>query len=322
MSLEFSVELSKIVDDLNLKKVYIADNYEEIKITTAEINRPGLELTGYMEFFDNRLIQVLGNTEFSYLGRYGAEAQKMVIDSIFSFGPPALIICRDIEPLNVILESAKLYQVSIFSTSDNTSALTATLVQYLNKVLAPRITRHGVFVEVYGEGCLLIGDSGIGKSETAIELIKRGHRLVADDAVEIHRTATSTLVAQSPANIRHFIELRGIGIINARKLFGMGAVKLQEKLDMVVNLELWDGKKVYDRMGIDNEYMSILGVEIPMITIPVKPGRNLAVIIEVAAMNNRQKKLGYNAAKDLLKNLGMEIEDNADAPRTIVDKWE
>lgn len=322
MSLEFSVELSKIVDDLNLKKVYIADNYEEIKITTAEINRPGLELTGYMEFFDNRLIQVLGNTEFSYLGRYGAEAQKMVIDSIFSFGPPALIICRDIEPLNVILESAKLYQVSIFSTSDNTSALTATLVQYLNKVLAPRITRHGVFVEVYGEGCLLIGDSGIGKSETAIELIKRGHRLVADDAVEIHRTATSTLVAQSPANIRHFIELRGIGIINARKLFGMGAVKLQEKLDMVVNLELWDGKKVYDRMGIDNEYMSILGVEIPMITIPVKPGRNLAVIIEVAAMNNRQKKLGYNAAKDLLKNLGMEIEDNADTPRTIVDKWE
>lgn len=322
MSLEFSVELSKIVDDLNLKKVYIADNYEEIKITTAEINRPGLELTGYMEFFDNRLIQVLGNTEFSYLGRYGAEAQKMVIDSIFSFGPPALIICRDIEPLNVILESAKLYQVSIFSTSDNTSALTATLVQYLNKVLAPRITRHGVFVEVYGEGCLLIGDSGIGKSETAIELIKRGHRLVADDAVEIHRTATSTLVARSPANIRHFIELRGIGIINARKLFGMGAVKLQEKLDMVVNLELWDGKKVYDRMGIDNEYMSILGVEIPMITIPVKPGRNLAVIIEVAAMNNRQKKLGYNAAKDLLKNLGMEMEDNADAPRTIVDKWE
>lgn len=322
MSFEFSVPLSKIVDDLNLKKVYVSDDYEEISINTAEINRPGLELTGYLEFFDNKLIQVLGNTEFSYLGRYGAESQKMVIDSIFSFGPPALIICRDIKPLNVILESAKLHQVSIFSTNENTSDLTATLVQYLNRALAPRITRHGVLVEVYGEGCLIIGDSGVGKSETAIELIKRGHRLVADDAVEIHRTATSTLVGQSPDNIRHFIELRGIGIINARKLFGMGAVKLQEKLDMVVNLELWDSKKQYDRMGIDNEYMSILGVELPMLTIPVKPGRNLAVIIEVAAMNNRQKKMGYNAAKDLLKNLGMELDMIPDAPHKIVDKWE
>lgn len=322
MSFEFSVPLSKIVDDLNLKKVYVSDNYEEISINTAEINRPGLELTGYLEFFDNKLIQVLGNTEFSYLGRYGAESQKMVIDSIFSFGPPALIICRDIKPLNVILESAKLHQVSIFSTNENTSDLTAMLVQYLNRALAPRITRHGVLVEVYGEGCLLIGDSGVGKSETAIELIKRGHRLVADDAVEIHRTATSTLVGQSPDNIRHFIELRGIGIINARKLFGMGAVKLQEKLDMVINLELWDSKKQYDRMGIDNEYMSILGVELPMLTIPVKPGRNLAVIIEVAAMNNRQKKMGYNAAKDLLKNLGMELDMIPDAPHKIVDKWE
>ena len=322
MSVEFSVTLSQIAEALNLTEVYVAENYKETNISTVEINRPGLELTGYLEFFDNKRIQVLGNTEFSYLGRYGPEAQKMVIDSIFSFGPPAVIICRDIEPSNAILESAKLHKVSIFSTPQSTSDLTASLVQYLNKELAPRITRHGVLVEVYGEGCLLTGDSGVGKSETAIELIKRGHRLVADDAVEIRRTAQTTLYGQSPENIRHFIELRGIGIINARKLFGMGAIKLQEKIDMVINLEQWDSSKVYDRMGLDNEYMKILGVEVPTLTIPVKPGRNLAVIIEVAAMNNRQKKMGYNAARELLKNLGMAVEDLPPSPKVIVDTWE
>ena len=322
MSVEFSVPLSQIAEALNLTEVYVAENYKETNISTVEINRPGLELTGYLEFFDNKRIQVLGNTEFSYLGRYGPEAQKMVIDSIFSFGPPAVIICRDIEPSNAILESAKLHKVSIFSTPQSTSDLTASLVQYLNRELAPRITRHGVHVEVYGEGCLLTGDSGVGKSETAIELIKRGHRLVADDAVEIRRTAQTTLYGQSPENIRHFIELRGIGIINARKLFGMGAIKLQEKIDIVINLEQWDSSKVYDRMGLDNEYMKILGVEVPTLTIPVKPGRNLAVIIEVAAMNNRQKKMGYNAARELLKNLGMAVEDLPPSPKVIVDTWE
>lgn len=322
MSADFSVALSQIVDDLKLSKVYTPDNYEEIKISTVEINRPGLELTGYFEFFDNKRLQVLGNTEFSYLGRFGPEAQRMVIDSIFSFGPPAVIICRNIEPSNAIMESAKLHKVSILSTSESTSDLTASLVQYLNRSLAPRITRHGVLVEVYGEGCLLLGDSGVGKSETAIELIKRGHRLVADDAVEIRRTSTTTLMGQSPANIRHFIELRGIGIINARQLFGMGAVKTQEKIDMVINLELWDSTKVYDRMGLDNEYMEILGIEVPTLTIPVKPGRNLAVIIEVAAMNNRQKKMGYNAAQDLLCSLGMDVDGLVEPKKTVIDKWE
>ena len=320
---EFSVPLSQIVEKLGLKKVYISENYEETKISTVEINRPGLELTGYFEFFDNKRIQVLGNTEFAYLGRFGSEAQRMVIESIFSFGPPAVIICREIEPSNVILESAKLHKVSIFATDENTSDLTAQLVQYLNRELAPRITRHGVLVEVYGEGCLLTGDSGVGKSETAIELIKRGHRLVADDAVEILRTSANTLIGQSPQNIRHFIELRGIGIINARQLFGMGAVKLSEKIDMVVNLELWDNTKVYDRMGLENQYMDILGVEVPALTIPVKPGRNLAVIIEVAAMNNRQKKMGYNAAKDLLVSLGMDMAALPESQeKVIVGKWE
>ena len=319
---EFSVPLSEIVERLGLDKVYISENYEETRISSMEVNRPGLELTGYFEFFDNKRIQILGNTEFSYLGRFGSEAQRLVIDSIFSFGPPAVIICRQIEPSNVILESAKLHKVSIFRTDENTSDLTARLVQFLSRELAPRITRHGVLVEVYGEGCLLIGDSGVGKSETAIELIKRGHRLVADDAVEILRTSVNTIVGRSPQNIRHFIELRGIGIINARQLFGMGAIKTSEKIDMVVSLELWDNTKVYDRMGLDNEYMEILGVEVPTMTIPVKPGRNLAVIIEVAAMNNRQKKMGYNAAKDLLNSLGMDVAAMPDSPKVIIDKWE
>ena len=237
---EFSVPLSRIVDSLGLEKVYIADNYEQTNISTVEINRPGLELTGYFEFFDNKRIQVLGNTEFAYLGRFGSEAQKMVIESIFSFGPPAVIICRRIEPTNVILESAKLHKVSILATDENTSDLTARLVQFLNRELAPRITRHGVLVEVYGEGCLLIGDSGVGKSETAIELIKRGHRLVADDAVEILRTNVNTLIGKAPENIRHFIELRGIGIIKGSQPVGMGAEKMQEQIYLVGYVGRWE----------------------------------------------------------------------------------
>ena len=198
-----------------------------------------------------------------------------------------------------------MHKVSIFSTPQSTSDLTASLVQYLNKELAPRITRHGVLVEVYGEGCLLTGDSGVGKSETAIELIKRGHRLVADDAVEIRRTAQTTLYGQSPENIRHFIELRGVGIVNVARVFGVGAVKVSESLDLVVQLEAWDPTKNYQRTGLESEYYDILGVNIPSTIIPVSPGRNLAVVLETAAINNRQKKMGYNAAKELLIRLGL-----------------
>ena len=209
-----------------------------------------------------------------------------------------------------MMEAAKRHGVALLGTADTTSSLVAALVSYMNVELAPRVTRHGVLVEVYGEGILLVGDSGVGKSETAIELIKRGHRLIADDAVEIRRVSKKSLVGTAPENIRHFIELRGIGIINARRIFGMGAVKLTEKIDMVINLEIWDKTKVYDRMGMENEYTEILGLRVPVLTIPVKPGRNLAVIIEVAAMNNRQKKMGYNAAKELLQNLGMTYNDD------------
>ncbi len=232
------------------------------------------------------------------------------MEGLISRKPPAIIICRSLKPYPEMMEAAKRHGVALLGTADTTSSLVAALVSYMNVELAPRVTRHGVLVEVYGEGILLVGDSGVGKSETAIELIKRGHRLIADDAVEIRRVSKKSLVGTAPENIRHFIELRGIGIINARRIFGMGAVKLTEKIDMVINLEIWDKTKVYDRMGMENEYTEILGLRVPVLTIPVKPGRNLAVIIEVAAMNNRQKKMGYNAAKELLQNLGMTYNDD------------
>lgn len=213
----------------------------------------------------------------------------------------------------------KKYEVPLLKTQEETSPFLAALIAYLNKELAPRITRHGVLVEVYGEGVLITGESGAGKSEAAIELIKRGHRLIADDAVEIRKISDKTLMGNSPSNIRHFVELRGIGIIDARRIFGMGAVKPSEKIDMVIQLEAWDSTKAYDRLGLDNEYANILDVRVPAITVPITPGRNLAVIVETAAMNNRQKKMGYNAAKDLMISLGMEEMQPQDIE---VDVWQ
>ncbi len=241
------------------------------------------------------------------LKSFGKQRKAEAIDHFFALHPPTVIVARGIESSEDMLAAAKKYDIPLLSSRDSTSNVVADLVSLLNVELAPRITRHGVLIEVYGEGILLVGDSGVGKSETAIELIKRGHRLIADDAVEIRRVSSKSLVGQAPENIRHFIELRGIGIINARRIFGMGAVKLSEKIDMCINMEIWDATKVYDRMGIDSEYTEILGIRVPVMTIPVKPGRNLAVIIEVAAMNNRQKKMGYNAAQELLSSLGMDI---------------
>ena len=265
-----------------------------------------MELNGYHEYFDPNRIAVLGRAEMYMLESLKPERRAMALDSYLSLKPPAVIVARGIDPGKDFMEIAETYHVPVLRTTESTSNVVASLVAYLNVELAPRITRHGVLVEVYGEGILLVGDSGVGKSETAIELIKRGHRLIADDAVEIRRVSSKSLVGQSPENIRHFIELRGIGIINARRIFGMGAVKLQEKIDMCINLEIWDATKVYDRMGMDSEYTEILGIKVSVMTIPVKPGRNLAIIIEVAAMNNRQKKMGYNAAYELLSALGMD----------------
>lgn len=302
----YTIPLSKIIHELQLETAFLPKSADDILIQSRDVVRPGMELNGYHEYFDPNRIAVLGRAEMYMLESLKSERRAMALDSYLSLKPPAVIVARGIDPGKDFMEIAETYHVPVLRTTESTSNVVASLVAYLNVELAPRITRHGVLVEVYGEGILLVGDSGVGKSETAIELIKRGHRLIADDAVEIRRVSSKSLVGQSPENIRHFIELRGIGIINARRIFGMGAVKLQEKIDMCINLEIWDATKVYDRMGMDSEYTEILGIKVPVMTIPVKPGRNLAIIIEVAAMNNRQKKMGYNAAYELLSALGMD----------------
>lgn len=302
----YTIPLSKIIHELQLETAFLPKSADDILIQSRDVVRPGMELNGYHEYFDPNRIAVLGRAEMYMLESLKPERRAMALDSYLSLKPPAVIVARGIDPGKDFMEIAETYHVPVLRTTESTSNVVASLVAYLNVELAPRITRHGVLVEVYGEGILLVGDSGVGKSETAIELIKRGHRLIADDAVEIRRVSSKSLVGQSPENIRHFIELRGIGIINARRIFGMGAVKLQEKIDMCINLEIWDVTKVYDRMGMDSEYTEILGIKVPVMTIPVKPGRNLAIIIEVAAMNNRQKKMGYNAAYELLSALGMD----------------
>ena len=302
----YTIPLSKIIHELQLETAFLPKSADDILIQSRDVVRPGMELNGYHEYFDPNRIAVLGRAEMYMLESLKPERRAMALDSYLSLKPPAVIVARGIDPGKDFMEIAETYHVPVLRTTESTSNVVASLVAYLNVELAPRITRHGVLVEVYGEGILLVGDSGVGKSETAIELIKRGHRLIADDAVEIRRVSSKSLVGQSPENIRHFIALRGIGIINARRIFGMGAVKLQEKIDMCINLEIWDATKVYDRMGMDSEYTEILGIKVPVMTIPVKPGRNLAIIIEVAAMNNRQKKMGYNAAYELLSALGMD----------------
>lgn len=239
------------------------------------------------------------------------EEREKALSYWLELSPAAAVVTRGLEIPEYFIKACEKYKVPLLRTGEETSQFLAALINYLNRELAPRITRHGVLVETYGEGILIIGESGAGKSECAIELIKRGHRLIADDAVEIRRVNDTTLMGSSPSNIRHFIELRGIGIINARRIFGMGAVKLSEKIDMVIQLEDWDATKAYDRLGLDNEYTKILDVKVPVITVPITPGRNLAVIVETAAMNNRQKKMGYNGAKELMHCLGMEdIEPN------------
>ena len=305
---EYFVLLSDIIDEYALEVIYTPSNPREIKIKNNDVNRPGLQLAGFYEYFDSTRIQIAGKAEFAFMEQLSEDKRISAFANLFSQKPTAFIVTRDLELFPEMENLARENEVPLLRCKNSTSEFMASLIAFLNLRLAPRITRHGVLIEIYGEGVLIMGDSGVGKSETAIELVKRGHRLVADDAVEIRRTSNITLVGSSPDNIRHFLELRGIGIINARQLFGIGAVKVSEKIDMVVEMEIWNPEKVYDRMGVDNHYMSILGVKVPYLTIPVKPGRNLAVILEVAAMNNRQKKMGYNAAQELLDNLGMNME--------------
>ncbi len=276
---------------------------ETVLITTAEVNRPGLPLAGFFEHFDKTRIQLIGRAEMSFLENASPEFRRAGIFDLFEKKPVVVVITRELEVYDDMMEAAKEYEVPILRTAYSTSSFTSSLISALSVELAPRMTQHGVLVEVYGEGILIIGESGVGKSETAIELVKRGHRLIADDAVDIRRVSNRTLVGSSAENIRHFLELRGVGIINVMRLFGMSAVKITEKIDLVIQMELWNQDKIYDRMGLENEEIDILGITIPALTIPVKPGRNLAIIIEVAAMNHRQKKMGYNAAADLLERI-------------------
>ena len=318
MKTNYKIELSKIISEFSLEVLNLPSDPKEIFIHSTEINRPGLHMAGYFEFFDEKRIQIIGKSEEGFLSRFTPEKAEKRLKELFAKKPAAVIICRGLEIEDAYIKAAEEYGVPLLRSADSTSDFTSALIAFLNLHLAPRVTRHGVLVEVYGEGILLLGESGVGKSETAIELVKRGHRLIADDAVEIRRVSSKSLVGTAPDNIRHFIELRGIGIINASRIFGAGAVKLTEKIDLVINMEPWDINKAYDRMGLESQTTEILDLKIPSLTIPVKPGRNLAVIIEVAAMNSRQKKLGYNAAEDLLKRLGMtddmEIQDTTNKP--------
>ena len=303
MKKQYQIPLSKIVEEQHYEVVVRPDCYDEIQIVTPEINRPGLALAGFYEIFESDRIQLIGMAESHYLNSLEPSTKRVMLQKLVDAKPVAILYTSGLSVDNAVLERAKLRGVPVLRTQVKTSPVMAALIASLNNHLAPRITRHGGLVEVYGEGVLLLGDSGIGKSETAIELVKRGHRLIADDAVEIKRVSDKTLVGSAPEIIRHYVELRGIGIVDVRRLFGMGAVKETERIDLVIQLETWVEGKMYDRMGMDEEKINILGIEVPSITLPVRPGRNLAIILEVAAMNNRQKRMGYNTAEEFNKKL-------------------
>lgn len=292
------VLLSKLVKEVGLQIINQSSDYAKIRITTPVVNRPGLQMTGYYDHFDERRMQIIGIQETAYLNGMAPEKRTETFDRFFETGIPALIIAHDSEPLPECLEAAVRHDKTVLKSQKETSELIVSAISMLKDELAPSITRHGVFVEIYGEGLLIVGESGLGKSEAAIELIKRGHRLISDDAVDIKRIDSKTLMGSAPELIRNYIELRGIGVVDVRRIFGMGAVKWAEKIDLVVELETWKADAVYDRIGNEYKYDDMLGVKVPHITIPIQPGRNLAVILEVAAMNNRQKRQGYDSAKE------------------------
>ena len=303
MDVIYSISLDKLISEFQLEEVFMPVSADQICITNPEVSRPGLALAGFFEIFEPSRIQLLGKAEFRYLAELGDAVSQERMKAFLQQRPVAVVVTTNFAVDEKIVSIAREMSVPILRTKEKTSPFMAALIASLNTHLAHRITRHGVLVEVYGEGLLILGDSGVGKSETAIELVKRGHRLIADDAVEIKRVSAKTLVGSAPEIIRHYVELRGIGVIDVRRIFGMGAVKDTEKIDLVINLEPWVDGKMYDRFGFDDEKADILGIKIPSITVPVRPGRNLAIILEIAAMNNRQKKMGYNTAEELDKKL-------------------
>ena len=298
-----SVELEKIIKESGLRVLYTPEDPKKIMVSSAEVNRPGLPLAGFTECFDPKRIEIIGNAETVMLRQMDPDLRRERLTDFLRLSPVAVVVTHGNEVEPMLLELAEYFEVPVMFTQDNTSDFMASLISFLHVQLAPQITRHGVLVEVYGEGMFITGDSGIGKSETAIELIKRGHRFIADDAVELRKVSNKTIVGSAPEIIKYYIELRGIGVVDVRRLFGMGSVKETEKIDMVINLEPWVDGKMYANIGIEDKYTDIMGVKIPTTTIPVKPGRNLAVVLEIAAMNNRQKKMGYNTAEEFNKKL-------------------
>ena len=299
----YSVPLTTLVNNFKLEVAYAATDYEKIRVTVADLSRPGLQLAGYFDHFEPMRLMVMGNMEISYMQKLSPDERAIMLDRLFSYKFPALLITRN-NPIDPhCLEMAAKHNVTILRSHEATSTIVSSIVAYLRAALAPRITRHGVLMEVYGEGLLIVGESGMGKSEAAIELLKRGHRMIADDAVEIRKVSESSLVGTAPELIRNYVELRGIGIVNVAKLFGMGAVKAENEINLVINIVPWKNDEAYDRLGLEDQYMEILDVKVPMNTIPVTPGRNLAVILEVAAMNNRQRKMGYNPALEFTEQI-------------------
>ena len=299
----YSIELSKIIEEFKLETLCLPDLPENIFVSCSRVNRPGLQMVGFYDHYERDRLQIIGIVEHLYLDQLSKEERYERLEAFFKSKPVGVIVTSSIQLGEYTEDLACKYGVPLMRTHVRTSEFMAALIAYLNVHLGPRITRHGVLVEVYGEGVLLLGDSGVGKSETAIELLKRGHRLIADDAVEITKVSATTLVGRAPEIIRHYVELRGVGIVDVRRLFGMGSVKNSEKIDLVINLEPWQEGKMYDRLGLDEQTTEILGIEVPSIVIPVSHGRNISVVIEVAAMNNRQKKMGYNTAAEFNKRL-------------------
>ncbi len=294
-----SITLKRLIEKMKLVNLTDDLDISKIRITQPDLNRPALQLTGYFDYFDSARLQVIGFVEYTFLETLDEERKKVIYEELLSYMPPAVVFCRDLKPDELFMEIAMKHHVPVLSTKKSTSAFMAETIRWLNVKLAPCISVHGVLVDVFGEGVLITGESGIGKSEAALELIKRGHRLVTDDVVEIRRVSEETLIGSAPDITKHFIELRGIGIIDVKALFGASSVKDTQSIDLVVRLEDWDKDKEYDRLGLEQKYTEYLGNKVVCHDIPIRPGRNLAIICESAAVNHRQKKMGYNAAEEL-----------------------
>ena len=304
---ENGMKITTFVALFELEVLNQGSDFGTAMLTITDVNRPGLQFHNFYDYFDPRRLQVIGKAEVTYLKGLTSEQRRKCFDDLFLYDIPALVISRGLDCFPECLESAKEHGKTLLRTQETTVEFTSHTIEYLNRALAPCVTRHGVLLDIYGEGVMITGDSGVGKSEAAIELIMRGHRLVADDAVELRRISNQ-LIGTAPEVIRHYIELRGIGVIDVRQLFGMRAIKVESQLDLVVHFEQWDQTKFYDRLGIEDHFTEILDVQVPIITIPVRPGRNLASIVEVAAMNNRHRKFGYNAAQELARRVDMRAD--------------